>query len=79
MDGATLLDLKQASQDLVAHQRTRILWSLAGSAVLLVLVVAVALREGTRVRRVLAPMVLTTLVVLGVAPRRPACRSTSST
>jgi len=66
VDGAILLDLKQASQDLVAHQRTRILWSLAGSAVLLVLVVAVALREGTRVRRVLAPMALTTLVVLGV-------------
>jgi predicted exporter len=66
VDGATLLDLKQASQDLVAHQRTRILWCLAGSAVLLVLVVAVALRDGTRVRRVLAPMVLTTLVVLGV-------------
>jgi len=66
VDGATLLDLKQASQDLVAHQRTRILWCLAGSAVLLVLVVGFALRDGARVRRVLAPMALTTLLVLGL-------------
>jgi len=64
--GATLLDLKQASEDLVAHQRERILWCLAGSAVLLVLVVFVALRDFARVRRVLAPMALTTLVVLGM-------------
>jgi predicted exporter len=65
VDGVTLLDLKQASEDLVAHQRTRILWCLAGSAVLLVLVVFVALRDAVRVRRVLAPMALTTLVLLG--------------
>jgi predicted exporter len=60
----TLLDLKQATESLVAHQRTRILYCLAASAVLLVLVVAFALRDATRVRRVLAPMALTTLVVL---------------
>jgi predicted exporter len=65
-EGVTLLDLKQASEDLVARQRERILWCLAGSAVLLVLVVAVALRDATRVRRVLAPMALTTLLVLGI-------------
>jgi predicted exporter len=64
--GATLLDLKQASEDLVAHQRERILWCLAGSALLLVLVVFVALRDVARVRRVLAPMALTTLVILGL-------------
>jgi predicted exporter len=63
-EGATLLDLKQAAEDLVANQRTRILWCLAGSAFLLVLVVSVALREAGRVWRVLAPMALTTLVVL---------------
>ncbi len=63
-DGATLLDLKQAAEDLVANQRTRILWCLAGSAFLLVLVVSVALRDAGRVWRVLAPMALTTLVVL---------------
>lgn len=65
-DGATLLDLKQASEDLVAHQRERILWCLAASAILLMLVVFVALREIVRVRRVLAPMALTTLVVLAL-------------
>jgi len=65
-EGATLLDLKQASEDLVAHQRERILWCLAASAVLLVVVVFVALRDPARVRRVLAPMALTTLVVLGL-------------
>jgi predicted exporter len=62
--GVTLLDLKQASEDLVAHQRIRILWCLAGSAVLLVAVVLYALRSVVRARRVLAPMALTTLVVL---------------
>jgi len=63
-EGATLLDLKQAAEDLVANQRTRILWCLAGSALLLVLVVSIALRDAARVGRVLAPMALTTLVVL---------------
>jgi predicted exporter len=62
----TLLDLKQASEDLVAHQRERILWCLAASAGLLVIVVFVALRDWSRVRRVLTPMALTTLVVLGM-------------
>jgi predicted exporter len=61
---ATLLDLKDASESLVAAQRERILWSLAAGAVLLVVVVAAALRDRRRVVRVLAPMTLTTLVVL---------------
>jgi predicted exporter len=65
-EGVTLLDLKQASEDLVAHQRERILWCLAGAALLLVLVVVVALRDAGRVRRVLAPMALTTLLILGI-------------
>lgn len=64
--GVTLLDLKQASEDLVAHQRERILWCLAISAVLLVVVVFVALRDASRVRRVLAPMALTTLVIVAL-------------
>jgi len=64
--GVTLLDLKQASEDLVAHQRERILWCLAISAVLLVIVVFVALRDASRVRRVLAPMVLTNLVIVAL-------------
>jgi predicted exporter len=62
--GATLLDLKQASEDLVARQRSRILISLSAAAVLLVAVVAFALRSRARVLRVLAPMAITTLVVL---------------
>jgi len=64
--GVTMLDLKAASEGLVAHQRQRILWCLLASAVLLTFVVFAALRDGSRVRRVLAPMALTTLVVLGL-------------
>jgi predicted exporter len=64
--GVTLLDLKQASEDLVAGQRTRILQSLAIATVLLVIVVWVALRDRRRAWRVLAPMVLTTLIILAV-------------
>jgi predicted exporter len=64
--GTTLLDLKQASEDLVARQRERILWCLAVSAVLLTIVVFVALRDASRVRRVLAPMALTTLVIVAL-------------
>jgi predicted exporter len=64
--GVTLLDLKQASEDLVAHQRERILWCLAISAVLLVIVVFVALHDASRVGRVLAPMILTNLVIVAL-------------
>ncbi|MCC7461664.1 MAG: hypothetical protein IT480_04285 [Gammaproteobacteria bacterium] len=62
--GVTLLDLKQASEALVAGQRQHILRSLAIAFALLVLVVWLALRRPGRVLRVLAPMVLSTLVVL---------------
>jgi len=62
--GAALLDLRQASESLVAQQRKRMLWSLAGAAVLLVAVVAFALRSRARVLRVLTPMAVTTLVVV---------------
>ncbi len=61
-----LLDIKDASEQLVAAQRTHILWALAVAAVLLVAVVAVALRSRSRVYRVLAPMALTTVLVLAV-------------
>jgi len=60
----TLLDLRQASESLVDHQRQRILWCLAISAVLLVVVVSIALKAGSRVGRVLAPMALTTLIIV---------------
>ncbi len=59
-----LLDLKDASESLVARQRTHLLWSLAIAAVLLIAVVAFALRSPTRVVRVLAPMALTTLILV---------------
>jgi predicted exporter len=62
----TLLDLKQASEDLVARQRVHILWSLAIAAVLLSVTVLVALRSVRRMGRVLAPMALTTLLILAV-------------
>jgi predicted exporter len=65
-DKLRLLDLKQASQDLVARQRQHILWSLGIAAVLLVAVVLIALRSISRARRVLMPMALTTLLILAV-------------
>ena len=63
-EAAELLDLKQASESLVAQQRTRILWSLGVAAILLAAVVGAALRSRERVQRVLAPMILATLVVV---------------
>ncbi len=62
----TVLDLKQASEDLVARQRVHILWSLAIAAVLLALTVFAALRSPRRMLRVIAPMALTTLLILAV-------------
>jgi len=61
-----LLDLKQASEDLVAGQRRHILVSLGIAALLLVAVVLIALRSVSRARRVLLPMALTTLLILAV-------------
>jgi predicted exporter len=62
----TLLDLKQASEDLVARQRVHILWSLAIAAALLTLTVFAALRSPKRTLRVVAPMAMTTLLILAV-------------
>ena len=64
--GARLLDMKQASESLVADYRVRILAALALAAVLLAAAVALALRDRRRVARVLLPMALTTLLVLAV-------------
>ena len=64
--GAQLLDLKQASESLVAAYRVRVLWALALASVLLAGTVWIALRTPRRVLRVLAPMALTTLLVLAV-------------
>jgi predicted exporter len=64
--GVVLLDLKAAAESLVAKQRTRLLWSLGAAAILLVVVVSIALRRRERVLRVLAPMALTTLIVVAI-------------
>ncbi|MEO8466761.1 MAG: hypothetical protein ABI640_15600 [Gammaproteobacteria bacterium] len=63
-DSVTLLDLRDASASLVEKQRTRMLASLAVGALLLIGIVAFALRERARVLRVLAPMALTTLIIV---------------
>lgn len=65
-NGAQLLDLKQASESLVAAYRERVLLALAAAAVLLALTVLVALRSWRRSLRVLAPMALATLLILAV-------------
>ena len=65
-NGAQLLDLKQASESLVASYRERVLLALAVAAVLLALTVWIALRAPGRVGRVLLPMALTTLLILAV-------------
>ncbi|WP_129776264.1 MMPL family transporter [Peristeroidobacter soli] len=65
-EGVTLLDTKDASETLVTHQRIKILWSLAIAAVLLAGVVMFSLRQASRVYRVLAPMALTTLLIIGI-------------
>ncbi|MGH8217217.1 MAG: MMPL family transporter [Steroidobacteraceae bacterium] len=63
---AQLIDLKQASENLVARQRVRIVWSICGAAILLALVVFAALRSPARALRVLAPMALTALLTLAI-------------
>jgi predicted exporter len=65
-NGARLLDLKEASESLVAAYRERVLLALAAAAVLLALTVWIALRSPRRVVRVLLPMALTTLLVVAV-------------
>jgi predicted exporter len=60
------LDLKAAAEELVAAQRAHLILCLEVAAALLVGVIWVALRQWSRVLRVLAPMVLTTFVILAV-------------
>ena len=64
--GAQLMDLKQASESLVAAYRQRVLAALGLAAGLLALTVWIALRSPRRVWRVLLPMALTTLLVVAV-------------
>ena len=64
--GGELLDMKAASESLVAEYRGRVLAALAVASLLLAATVWFALRAPGRVARVLLPMALTTLVVLAV-------------
>jgi predicted exporter len=61
-----LLDLKSASETLVAQYRTRILQALGAAFVLLVLAVGLAFRDARRAWHVLAPMSLATLLAIAV-------------
>ncbi len=61
-----LLDLKAASESLVAAYRTRILQALGVASLLLVLTITFALRSLRRAWHVLAPMTLATFLVLAV-------------
>ena len=61
-----MLDLKQASESLVASYRQRVLWALSFAALLLAGTVWLSLRTPRRVWRVLLPMALTTLLVIAV-------------
>lgn len=62
----SLLDIKAASESLVAAYRVRILHALVIAAILLVLTVTFALRSVRRAWHVLAPMTLATFLVLAV-------------
>jgi len=63
---AQLMDLKTASETLVAAYRERVLAALAIAALLLAATVWLALRSPRRTVRVLLPMALTTLLILAV-------------
>ena len=65
-NGAQLLDMKEASESLVAAYRGRVLAALGVAAVLLAMTVWLSLRHPLRVWRVLLPMALTTLLILAV-------------
>ncbi|RBE31015.1 hypothetical protein BRM50_17565, partial [Xanthomonas oryzae pv. oryzae] len=64
--GAQLLDLKEASESLVAAYRGRVLGALVLAALLLAVTVAIALRSPRRIVRVLLPMALTTVLILAI-------------
>ncbi|MCD9030032.1 MMPL family transporter [Luteimonas sp. BDR2-5] len=61
-----LLDMKQASESLVAEYRGRVLWAMAAALVLLVATVCIALRAPSRAWRVLLPTLLSLLLVVAV-------------
>jgi len=60
------MELKEASESLVAAYRGRVLGTLGIAALLLALTAAIALRTPRRIVRVLLPMALTTLLILAI-------------
>ncbi|WP_225765753.1 MMPL family transporter [Stenotrophomonas sp. Marseille-Q4652] len=64
--GAELLDMKDASESLVASYRQRVLAALGVAVLLLAGTVWLSLRSPARMWRVLLPMLLTTALVLAV-------------
>lgn len=65
-DGVRLLDLRAAAESLAAAYRGRVLLALAGALLLLAVAVTWSLRRPARVARVLAPMLLSTLLVVAI-------------
>lgn len=63
-NGVTVIDLKGESAALVVRQRERMLLCLAAAALLLVAVVRLSLGSWGRAARVLAPMALSTLLIV---------------
>lgn len=61
-----VIDMKRASETLVARQRGHIIKSLGIASLLLMLVIAFTLRSTSRAWRVLTPMLVTTLVTVAV-------------
>ncbi|HET6603322.1 MAG TPA: MMPL family transporter [Xanthomonadaceae bacterium] len=65
-DDVHALDLKAASESLVADYRGRVLWALALAALALAATVRIALRSTPRALRVLAPVALSTVLVVAL-------------
>ncbi len=61
-----LIDMKRASESLVARQRDHILASLGTAALVVILLIALTLRKLDRAIRILSPMLVTTIVTVAV-------------
>lgn len=62
--GARMVDLKGASESLVALMRHRIMIALTLASGVLIVVVAIALRQPVRLARVIMPMVISTIMIV---------------
>ena len=62
--GARMIDLKETSESLVALLRHRIMIALTLASCVLVVVVAIALRQPARIARVIMPMMISTIMIV---------------